>query len=56
MINVTLKALNNLCSTYQIKDSDLTFLGGGREDSDGIAYSYYTNRPAKLGRMEKAAA
>jgi Ser/Thr protein kinase RdoA (MazF antagonist) len=41
MINVTSKALINLCNTYQTKDSDLTFLGGGREDSDGIAYSYY---------------
>lgn len=41
MINVSSKALNSLCKAYQIKDSDLTFLGGGREDSDGIAYFYY---------------
>lgn len=40
MIKVSSNALNNLCKVYQISESDLAFLGGGREDSDGIAYSY----------------
>lgn len=48
MINVSSKALNNLCKAYQIKDSDLTFLGGGREDSDGIAYFYYFEGQKKV--------
>lgn len=48
MINVSSKALNYLCKAYQIKDSDLTFLGGGREDSDGIAYSYYLEGHKKV--------
>jgi Ser/Thr protein kinase RdoA (MazF antagonist) len=40
MIKVPAKVLTQLCHTYGIKDTDLTFLGGGREDSDGIAYTY----------------
>ena len=48
MIKVTSKALTNLCNTYQVKDTDLTFLGGGREDSDGIAYTYYLKGNKKV--------
>lgn len=48
MIKVTDKALASLCGSYQIKTGDLTFLGGGREDSDGIAYSYRANGNKKV--------
>lgn len=40
MIKVPVDVLTNLCKAYEIKDTDLLFLGGGREDSDGIAYRY----------------
>ncbi len=43
MVKVTQEAFDYLCSAYQLKSADLTFLGGGREDSDGIAYCYYSN-------------
>jgi Ser/Thr protein kinase RdoA (MazF antagonist) len=30
-----------MCLAYQTTNDNITYLGGGREDSDGIAYSYY---------------
>jgi len=43
MIKVPSNVLALLCLAYQTTDTDITYLGGGREDSDGIAYSYYLN-------------
>lgn len=40
MITVTSKALTELCNKLSIKEKELVFIGGGREDSDGILYSY----------------
>jgi Ser/Thr protein kinase RdoA (MazF antagonist) len=40
MIKVSEKAFSQLCHSYDIKGENLSFLGGGREDSDGIAYVY----------------
>jgi amicoumacin kinase len=48
MIQVTADALDYLCKTYQIGSSDLTFLGGGREDSDGVAYRYTSDGKTKV--------
>ncbi|MDR3595636.1 hypothetical protein [Clostridium sp.] len=41
MIKVPSNVLKKLCLAYQTTDADITYLGGGREDSDGIAYTYY---------------
>lgn len=54
MVNVTPEVLDKLCDAYQIKASDLTFIGGGREDSDGIAYSYYSNGIKKVLKILSA--
>ena len=48
MITVSEKALSHLCHSYGIKEADLSFLGGGREDSDGIAYSYHSKGQKKV--------
>lgn len=40
MIKVTEHALSYLCHSYGIKEEGLSFLGGGRGDSDGITYLY----------------
>jgi Ser/Thr protein kinase RdoA (MazF antagonist) len=41
MIKVPSNVLAQLCLAYQTTDTDITYLDGGREDSDGIAYTYY---------------
>jgi Ser/Thr protein kinase RdoA (MazF antagonist) len=48
MIKVSQAALSNLCAAYRFKDSELTYLGGGREDSDGIAYLYNQGGQSKV--------
>lgn len=48
MIKVSTDALSHLCHSYGIKEEGLTFLGGGREDSDGIAYTYYDKGQRKV--------
>lgn len=40
MIKVTEHALAALSKAFHTKPDELLFLGGGREDSDGIAYTY----------------
>lgn len=40
MIQITEKAMSELCDKLSIDEKGLTFLGGGREDSDGTAYTY----------------
>ncbi len=47
MIKVSETALSHLCHSYGINKENLSFLGGGREDSDGIAYVYYNNKGQK---------
>ncbi len=47
MISVTDYALTTLTARYDTKPDLLTFLGGGREDSDGIVYSF----PVRKGKM-----
>ncbi len=48
MITVSAKALATLCHAYDIHEKDLIFLGGGREDSDGIAYFYQKSGQKKV--------
>ncbi len=58
MIEVPSNVLAQMCLTYQTTAADLTYLGGGREDSDGIAYSYDRNgrkMVLKLLAMDKPA-
>jgi Ser/Thr protein kinase RdoA (MazF antagonist) len=43
MIKVPSNVLATLCLAYQTTATDITYLGGGREDSDGIAYTFYLN-------------
>lgn len=40
MVKVSKKILNILCKPYEIEASQLEFLGGGREESEGIVYTY----------------
>lgn len=40
LIRVTENALNTLTARYDTKPDRLTVLGGGREDSDGIVYTF----------------
>lgn len=40
MIAIPAEILAALITPYEISPESLTFLGGGREDSDGIAYTY----------------
>jgi Ser/Thr protein kinase RdoA (MazF antagonist) len=40
MIKVTENALSALSKAFGTRPDELQFLGGGREDSDGIAYTY----------------
>lgn len=51
MIKVNTEALLKLCHSYRIKEEDLTFLGGGRGDSDGIAYSYNDKGQKKVFKI-----
>lgn len=51
MIKVSANALSHLCRSYGIKEEDLSFLGGGREDSDGIAYVYYHKGQKKVFKI-----
>jgi Ser/Thr protein kinase RdoA (MazF antagonist) len=58
MIKVPSNVLKKLCLAYQTTDADITYLGGGREDSDGIAYTYYLKDKKmvlKILEMEKPA-
>lgn len=40
MIKITENAMRELCEKLSIRHQDLSFLGGGREDSDGTVYVY----------------
>lgn len=40
MIKVTENAMAEICGKLSIDEKELEFLGGGRGDSDGIAYTY----------------
>lgn len=40
MIRITDKVMKELCEKLSIDANALSFLGGGREDSDGTAYTY----------------
>lgn len=40
MKKVAKTALCALCNAYGVSEDSIKFLGGGREDSDGIAYTY----------------
>ncbi len=42
MVEISKKILNILCKPYGIDESQLNFLGGGREESEGIVYTYDT--------------
>ncbi|SFU48129.1 Ser/Thr protein kinase RdoA involved in Cpx stress response, MazF antagonist [Clostridium sp. DSM 8431] len=42
MVEVSDEILDKLCKPYGISRSQLSFLGGGRKDSDGIVYTYNT--------------
>lgn len=48
MIKVPANVLSHLCRSYGMKEEDLSFLGGGREDSDGIAYIYFSKNQKKV--------
>ncbi len=48
MIKVSADALSALCKAYGIREDALIFLGGGREDSDGIAYFYQKDGQKKV--------
>lgn len=41
MINITNKAMTELCEKLAVKEENLSFLGGGREDSDGTVYTFH---------------
>ena len=43
MIEVTKKAQKEILEKLSIQEKNIEFLGGGREDSDGIVYSYQSN-------------
>lgn len=43
MIKVTKNAMAEICDKLSIYEKELKFLGGGREDSDGIVYTYDAN-------------
>ncbi len=43
MINVTEKAMAEICGKLAIDEKGLEFIGGGREDSDGSVYTYNSN-------------
>lgn len=43
VIEVTKKAQKEILEKLSIQEKNLEFLGGGREDSDGIVYSYQRN-------------
>ncbi|WDV48175.1 phosphotransferase [Clostridiaceae bacterium M8S5] len=47
MINISEKIMGKLLKPYELQVSELEFLGGGREDSDGIVYSYL-NKGSKM--------
>jgi len=47
MIKVTEKAMTEICNKLSIDEKELEFLGGGREDSDGIVYTY-NSRSGKM--------
>lgn len=40
MIKVPEQILSTICAGYQVQPAELTYLGGGRLDSDGIVYSF----------------
>ena len=48
MITVESHVLENLCKQIDISADKLTYLGGGREDSDGIVYTYEENGKKKV--------
>lgn len=48
MIAITDKALKELCDKFSIDSKALTFLGGGREDSDGTVYTYMDGTKKKV--------
>lgn len=51
MIKVPEPALSYLCHSYEIKPENLKYLGGGREDSDGIAYVYQDKGGKKVFKV-----
>lgn len=48
MIKITDKAKIELCEKLSIHEKSLVFLGGGREDSDGTAYTYEEGTKKKV--------
>ncbi len=48
MIKVTEKVMSELCDKLSVSVKGLEFLGGGREDSDGIVYMYDSNGGRKV--------
>ena len=48
MINITDKAKKELCEKLSIDLRGLTYLGGGREDSDGTVYTYHEGTRKKV--------
>lgn len=48
MIPVSDKVMGVLCGQYNVKKDKLQFLGGGNEDSDGIAYLFEVNGRKKV--------
>lgn len=48
MINITNKAMTELCEKLAVKEENLSFLGGGREDSDGTVYTFHDSSKKKI--------
>lgn len=48
MIEITDKAKAELCEKLSIDANSLTFIGGGREDSDGTVYTYQEGNRKKV--------
>ena len=48
MIHITDKAMKELCEKLAIDEKKITFLGGGREDSDGTVYTYLDGQKKKV--------
>lgn len=48
MIKITDKSMKELCEKLSISQKELSFLGGGREDSDGTVYTYQEGNKKKV--------
>lgn len=48
MIKITDKAMRELCEKLDVNKEKLSFLGGGREDSDGTVYTFNKGNKKKI--------